>query len=102
MLGDSTDIAVRYLRYCSCFLAVFCTYFCFNGVLQGSGDVGFTAFNTFTGLVIKVAVVYLMAYLTPLGVAAIWYTNLISWLYSLVLSALRYRFGPWRKKCVVE
>ncbi len=102
VVGDSTDIAVRYLRYCSCFLAVFCTYFCFNGVLQGSGDVGFTAFNTFTGLVIKVAVVYLMAYLTPLGVAAIWYTNLISWLYSLVLSALRYRFGPWRKKCVVE
>ena len=101
VVGSSTGIAVTYLRYCSCFLAIFCTYFCFNGVLQGSGDVGFTAFNTFTGLVIKVAFVYLMAYLTPMGVAAIWFGNLVSWLYSLTLSALRYRFGPWRKKGIV-
>lgn len=101
VVGDSAGIAVTYLRYCSCFLAIFCTYFCFNGVLQGSGDVGFTAFNTFTGLVIKVAFVYLMAYLTPMGVAAIWFGNLVSWLYSLTLSALRYRFGPWRKKGIV-
>lgn len=102
VVGDSTSVAVSYLRYCSCFLSIFCTYFCFNGVLQGAGDVGFTAFNTFTGLVIKVAFVYLMAYLTPLGVAAIWFGNLVSWLYSLALSALRYRFGPWRKKGIVK
>lgn len=101
VVGSSAAIAVQYLRFCSCALAVFCTYFCFNGVLQGAGDVGFTAFNTFTGLVMKVVFVYLMAYLTPLGVSAVWYCNLVSWLYSLALSALRYRFGPWRKKGVV-
>lgn len=102
VVGDSTAVAVTYLRYCSCFLAIFCTYFCFNGVLQGAGDVRFTAFNTFTGLVIKVVFVYLMAYLTPLGMAAIWFGNLVSWLYSLTLAALRYAFGPWRKKGIVE
>lgn len=102
VVGDSAAIAVTYLRFCSCALAIFCTYFCFNGVLQGAGDVRFTAFNTFTGLVIKVVFVYLVAYLTPVGVAAIWYGNFVSWFYSLTLSGLRYRFGPWRKKGIVE
>ena len=81
--------------------AVFCVYFSINGVLQGSGDVMFTAFNTFSGLAIKVAFVYITAFLTPVGMAAIWWGNLVSWIYSLVLAALRYRFGPWRSKCVV-
>ena len=99
--GDSGDAAVVYLRFVALAVAVFCVYFSINGVLQGSGDVVFTAFNTFSGLAIKVVFVYLVAYLTPVGMAAIWWGNLVSWIYSLVLSALRYRFGPWRSKCVV-
>lgn len=99
--GDSGNVAVVYLRFVALAFAVFCVYFSINGVLQGSGDVVFTAFNTFSGLAIKVAFVYLVAYLTPVGMAAIWWGNLVSWIYSLVLSALRYRFGPWRSKCVV-
>lgn len=99
--GDSGDVAVVYLRFVALAVAVFCVYFSINGVLQGSGDVVFTAFNTFSGLAIKVVFVYLVAYLTPVGMAAIWWGNLVSWIYSLVLSALRYRFGPWRSKCVV-
>ncbi len=100
--GDSGDVAVTYLRFVALAFVVFCIYFSINGVLQGSGDVVFTAFNTFSGLVIKVVFVYLVAYLTPVGMAAIWWGNLVSWIYSLVLAALRYRFGPWRSKCVVK
>lgn len=100
--GDSAQVAVRYLRFVAFALAVFSIYFSTNGVLQGSGDVVFTAFNTFSGLVIKVLFVYIMAFLTPLGMAAIWWGNLVSWIYSLVLSAVRYRIGPWRSKCVVS
>lgn len=101
VVGPSAAIAVRYLRFCSCALAIFTAYFCVNGVLQGSGDVGFTAFNTISGLVFKTAFVYICAYLTPLGISAIWYGNLAAWLYSLVLSVLRYRFGPWRGKGII-
>lgn len=99
--GDSAGVAVTYLRFVALAFAVFCVYFSINGVLQGSGDVMFTAFNTFSGLAIKVAFVYITAFLTPVGMAAIWWGNLVSWIYSLVLAALRYRFGPWRSKCVV-
>ena len=102
VVGASAGVAVRYLRFCSCALAIFTAYFCINGVLQGSGDVGFTAFNTFSGLVIKVVFIYLVAFLTPLGVAAIWYGNVVSWLYSLVLVITRYKMGKWREKGVVK
>ena len=102
VVGSSAAIAVRYLRFCSCSLAIFTAYFCINGVLQGAGDVGFTAFNTFSCLCIKIVFVYIFAYLTPLGVAAIWYSNIVSWLYCLTLSALRYRFGPWRGKGIIQ
>ncbi len=102
VVGSSAAVAVRYLRYCSCALALFTAYFCINGVLQGSGDVGFTAFNTISGLAMKIVFVYICAYLTPLGVASIWYGNILSWLYSLILSSLRYRFGPWRSKGIIR
>lgn len=102
VVGPSAAVAVRYLRFSGSALAIFTAYFCINGVLQGSGDVGFTAFNTISGLCIKTAFVYICAYLTPIGVAAIWYGNLAAWLYSLVLAALRYRFGPWRSKGIVQ
>lgn len=102
VVGSSKAMAVQYLRFCSCALAIFTAYFCVNGVLMGSGDVKFTAFNTFSGLVIKVVFVYIFAYLSPMGVSAVWWCNVVSWLYSLVLSTLRFRFGPWRSKGIVQ
>ncbi len=100
--GPTKSMAVQYLRFSSWFLSIFTAYFCVNGVLVGAGDVKFTAFNTISGLVIKIVFVYICAYLTPLGVASVWWCNMLSWLYSLVLSVCRYRFGPWREKGIVR
>ena len=102
VVGSSHAVAVRYLHWCSCALAIFTAYFCVNGVLQGSGDVKFVAFNTFSGLVLKTVFIYVCVFLTPLGVASIWFGNIISWVYSLILSTTRYRFGPWRKKGIIR
>ena len=100
--GSSAAIAAHYLRFIVFAFAVFCVYFCVNGVLQGSGDVIYCAFNTFSGLAMKVIFVYIAAFLTPIGMRAIWWGSLASWVYSLALAVLRYRFGPWRKKCIVK
>ena len=100
--GPSAAIAVTYLRFIVFAFLVFCVYFCVNGVLQGSGDVGFCAFNTFSGLAMKVIFVYIAAFLTPIGMRAIWWGSLASWAYSLILAVLRYRFGPWRSKAIVK
>ncbi len=100
--GASAAIAAHYLRFIVFAFSVFCIYFCVNGVLQGAGDVGFCAFNTFSGLAMKVIFVYIAAFLTPIGMRAIWWGSLASWVYSLALAVLRYRFGPWRNKCIVK
>lgn len=100
--GTSAAIAAHYLRFIVFAFSIFCIYFCVNGVLQGAGDVGFCAFNTFSGLAMKVIFVYIAAFLTPIGMRAIWWGSLASWVYSLTLAVLRYRFGPWRNKCIVR
>ena len=100
--GTSAAIAAHYLRFIVFAFSIFCIYFCVNGVLQGAGDVGFCAFNTFSGLAMKVIFVYIAAFLTPIGMRAIWWGSLASWVYSLTLAVLRYRFGLWRNKCIVR
>ena len=73
-----------------------------NGVLQGSGDVVFTAVNTISSLVIRCIAAYCLAYLTPIGGAAAWMSLPVGWVYSIFLSLGRYKWGPWRKKAVVS
>lgn len=101
---DAANLAVgtSYLHWVACGFMLFSWYFAFNGVLQGSGDVGFTFFNSLTGLALKTIFTYILAFLTPMGISALWWCLVLSWLYSLVLAALRYKFGPWKKKGVVR
>lgn len=99
--GASKTAAVSYLHCVGIFFLLFGLYFCYNGVLQGAGDVIFTAFNTFSSLALRVVLAYVMAFCTPLGWNAIGYSLVISWVYNVALAFLRYRFGPWKRKGVV-
>lgn len=98
--GSTQAIAAEYLRFIAPCLLLFCFYIITNGVLQGSGDVIFTAVNTVSNLAIRCAAAYLLAYLTPLEGRAAWVSLPISWTYALVLSLVRYKRGKWRKKAV--
>ena len=73
-----------------------------NAVIQGAGDVNFTTFNSMSGLLLRCICAYVMAYLTPIGYAGLWVSVPISWGYSLVLSAFRYRGRKWLTKAVVK
>ncbi len=96
--GESMEIGVLYLKFVAWGFIMFSWYMCINGVLVGAGDVMYTMFNTVSGLVIRTVITYILAFLTPVGYVSIWVVLLISWVYNLALAALRYRFGPWRKK----
>ena len=96
------EIGVTYLHWVALGFILFGWYFVFNGVLQGAGDVGFTFMNSLTGLGLKVIATYLIAFLTPVGIHCLWSLQVASWLYSLVLAAVRYAIGPWKKKAIVE
>lgn len=99
--GATQALSVQYVRFISPWFLVFCVYIITNGVLQGSGDVVFTAINTISNLIIRCVAAYLLAYLTPVAGTAAWVSLPIGWVYSLVLSLARYKWGPWRKKAVV-
>ena len=100
--GAALGQGVEYLRFLSPFLLVFSVYMTVSGVLQGAGDVVFTASNTLLNLVIRCILAYVMGYLTPIGYRAIWFSLPLGWTISTVLTLVRYRRGPWRKKAVVQ
>ncbi|MCR5784816.1 MAG: MATE family efflux transporter [Eubacterium sp.] len=97
---DAMWAGYGYLHFCSCVFWIFCVYMIINAVMQGAGDVTFTMFNSFSGLVIRCAVAYVMAYFLGFGGSAVWVSVPISWGYSLILSLFRYRSGKWKEKAV--
>ncbi len=99
--GASKTAGITYLHYVALGFVMFSWYFCFNGVLQGAGDVMFTMFNTVSSMVLRTVATYILAFLTPVGYVAIWWSLLASWVYNLALAVLRYQFGPWKKKVLV-
>lgn len=99
--GESVVIAERYLRFTALFIWIFALHMATSGALQGAGDVVFTAFATVASLVLRCVATYLLAYLTPLGMRAVWLAVPIGWGFNFCLTITRYKFGPWRDKGLV-
>lgn len=100
--GASVAIAQRYLRFMGPCFEIFSLMILTSGVLQGAGDVLYTAFATIANLLLRVALTYALAYGTGLGMAAIWVSMPIGWLFALGLTLGRYKWGPWHKKAIVR
>jgi Na+-driven multidrug efflux pump len=98
--GETQALGVQYIHFIAPWLLVFCVYIITNGVLQGAGDVMFTAANTISSLLIRCVGAYFLAYFTPVAGTAAWVSLPIGWVWSLVLALCRYKWGPWRKKAV--
>lgn len=100
--GGSTAVAERYLHFMGPCFVIFSVFILINGVLQGAGDVIFTAVSTLTSLLLRVVLTYALAYGTALGMAAVWVSMPVSWVYSLCLALWRYRSGAWQSKGVIK
>lgn len=100
--GTAMTQGIEYLRFLAPFLLIFCTNMSFSGLLQGAGDVIFTAGNTFLNLGIRVTAAYIMGFLTPIGYSCIWYSLPFGWTVGFFMMLFRYKFGPWRKKAIVH
>jgi Na+-driven multidrug efflux pump len=98
--GETQALGVQYIHFIAPWLLVFCVYIITNGVLQGAGDVMFTAANTISSLLIRCIAAYLLAYFTPVAGTAAWVSLPIGWVWSLGLALSRYKWGPWRQKAV--
>ena len=100
--GFGLTVGSGYIRFCAPCYLLFCAYMITNAVLQGTGDVHFTMFNSLSGLAIRCIFAYTLAFFTPLSYTALWISVPISWAYSLVLSIVRYKGRKWLAKAVIQ
>ena len=99
--GQALALARQYVRCEAPFYIIFAVYQVAAGALQGSGDVTFATGCTVESLIIRIAASYLLAYLTPLSYAAIWWAMPIAWFAALFPAYIRYFSGAWVQKSVV-
>lgn len=97
----SLALAQEYVRCEAPFFIIFAVYQVAGATLQGSGDVTFATCCTVESLIIRIGASYLLAYLTPLSYAAIWWAMPIAWLAALIPAFLRYFGGRWMEKSLV-
>lgn len=93
---------VQYLNILCPLLFLFGLYMINNGILQGSGDVGYTAFILLTSFALRIVLAYTLAYNTSLEYAAVWFSQPFGWIINLTLSCVRYYAGTWKKKGVAH
>ena len=73
-----------------------------NGMLRGAGDMGAFTFSSMANLFSRVAIAYALAYLTPLGANAIWWSIPAGWAIGAAVSLSRVKSGRWMRKAVAD
>lgn len=90
------DTGVLFLRIVSPFYFVICLKLMADGVLRGSGSMKQFMISTFTDLVLRVVLAFLMS--PSLGTKGIWLSWPIGWTVSMILSTLFYKRSVFVKK----
>ena len=91
---------LAYMRTVSLFYILMGILFVSNGTLRGAGDMGFFTLSSMANLFSRVAIAYALAYLTPLGGTAIWWSIPAGWAVGSVFSLTRFASGKWKNKGV--
>lgn len=95
--SSSQDIiaaGITYLRIVAPFIAVLAVKQCCDGILQGAGAAREFMATTFSDLILRVA----LAYILPVfwGYVGIWWAWPIGWVLGTLLSVYYYRRGRWQ------
>ena len=99
--GDALSMGITYLHLVAPLFVIFGIYQCYVGLLQGSGDVMFTAFCTLSSLALRCILSYALVAFTDWGYRSICYAMPVGWCYVFLLCIWRYRRGKWKEKAVV-
>ena len=99
-LEDPTDLALRsgisFLRILSPFYFVVSSKLIADGVLRGAGLMKQFMADTFTDLILRVVLAYVLSG-TALGYLGIWCAWPIGWTVATLMALLFYRRGPWNR-----
>ena len=103
--GDTSGAlgyGLAYMHTVSVFYILMGLLFVPNGMLRGAGDMGAFTFSSMANLFSRVAIAYALAYLTPLGANAIWWSIPAGWAIGAAVSLSRVRSGRWMRKAVAD
>lgn len=91
--AEVIDVGVRYMYIVSVFYIVFCIMLVGNGVLRGVGEMKAFTFSTFTDLVIRVGLSFLLAHF--IGYNSIWWSISIGWCVGTFITTFFYKRKKW-------
>lgn len=96
--GTAIDTGVEFLRIVSPFYFVISVKMVADGILRGSGLMGRFMASTFTDLILRVMLAFILS--VPFESTGIWCAWPIGWLLGVILSVFFYHNGPWKKTAV--
>ena len=94
--GQAMQVGIQFLRILSPFYFVISAKLVSDGILRGAGLMKQFMAATFTDLVLRVTLAFLLS--GPFGTVGIWSAWPIGWTVAMVLSILFYVKGPWNRK----
>ena len=103
--GDASGAlgyGLAYMHTVSVFYILMGMLFVPNGLLRGAGDMGAFTLSSMANLFSRVAIAYILAYLTPLGANSIWWSIPAGWAVGASVSLLRVRSGRWMRRSVAD
>lgn len=92
--GTAIDTGVMFLRIVSPFYFIISVKLVADGVLRGAGLMGRFMISTFTDLILRVALAFLLS--IPFDDTGIWCAWSVGWVLGTVLSVLFFSRGPWK------
>ena len=94
--GQAMQVGIQFLRILSPFYFVISAKLVSDGILRGAGLMKQFMAATFTDLVLRVVLAFLLS--GPFGTVGIWSAWPIGWTVAMFLSILFYVKGPWNRK----
>ncbi len=93
------SIGAEYIRVVGAFLVIFSVFMLIKATFKGSGDMSWFIITTLLSFFIRLFLTVGLA--KRVGVGIIWWSFGIGWGVALIVAALRYVQGGWRKKAVI-
>lgn len=97
--GEAMKTGVEFLKIVSPFYPVIMGKLIADGVIRGAGCMKQFMISTFTDLILRVILSYILA--APMGAAGIWLSWPIGWTIAAVISIGFYLQGRWKKSGLV-
>lgn len=100
--ADVIREGARGIRITSIFYSALGMIYVTRNVLNGSGDVKFAMISGIVEVIGRVGLAKPLTFIPGIGMLSIWYTTGLTWLFTAVISCMRYAGGKWKTKGIVQ